>query len=107
VKAVLSELVVTKAVDGTSPLLLQAVAQGRRFTRATLTLSGTSATIVFQLVIPTSLGTTASGADGSAPLEELGLAYGSIRYNATSATGTPIVGSWNQVNNSPDPDIFP
>ena len=100
-KATFNEFVLTKALDGTSPLLFKALFSGAHFTRATLTIPGESTTYSFGLVFVTSQATTDDGT-GSAPVEQVGLAFGELfeTFGSASTTSTPVSAGWNLVVNT-------
>ncbi len=112
-KATLSDLVISKRLDKTTPVLHQRSAQGTYFRTAVLTLrtAGSSGFVFYQVKLSdvrvTSISTTGvTGADSDRPVETLALGFNKIEWIYTpqapdGSSDTPVGGSWNVVSNSP------
>ena len=118
-KITFSQVNVVKAVDQTSPLLLNAAGHGTHFATATLSLvkvggtAGTSAAAYlvyeFKTVYVSTIQTSASSG-GDSPVESVGFEVGAITIkftpqNPTGGVGTPVSGGWNRITNTLDPTI--
>jgi type VI secretion system secreted protein Hcp len=119
-KAKLNELTVEKAVDSTTPQLLQRVGQGQHFAGVEIIARKAGVTgkaapsptrYYFSLAFPTSLEQSGDGGD-DVLTEKLTFAYGAVaqkvlRQAANGSPGTSVFGSWNQVLNTATIDALP
>lgn len=108
----MQDLTITKQLDGASPVLAQAVAEGRRIASARLTLRRAGGNkekymdYVFTNVVISSIqqGGSAQG-EGGVPIEEVGLNFSKIQWKffKVGTDGKPqgaVVGCWDvQTNN--------
>jgi type VI secretion system secreted protein Hcp len=87
-KAVLQNLVVTKRLDGVTPALFVAAAEGAHFARAVLTVKSTGGAgpaltqYTFEQVFV--VGLVDTGSQGEPPLEQVTLLYGSAAITQTA-----------------------
>jgi len=112
-KAKFNELTVEKAVDTTTPLLFQRLAQGRHFASVEIIArkagSGPGQSVlptryIFQTVFIKSQEQSGDSGD-DAPTEKLTFVYGAVaqqaaRQTATGAAPTSAFGNWSQLSSS-------
>jgi len=91
-RAIPGDLTITKTVDGTTPLLVEAVMTGKTLPSATLTVvnaagdrTATSVKIVLTGVNVTSVSVAPAGSTGNLPVEQITLAYATLEYSVTPA----------------------
>jgi type VI secretion system secreted protein Hcp len=102
-KASFQDLSVTAPLNSSNPHLNTALAAGQHFASATLTYTwgapgGTPATYTIALTDALVTSITESGS-GSAPTQNLTLAYAKIKWTYTDANGT-TTGSWDITENT-------
>lgn len=102
-RPVVQDIVVTKALDKSSPKLMQAVVQGTTFKNGQLTLTRQSGdtnmvylTIKMTDVLITSYSISGSGAGDPRPIESLSLNFTKVEFNyiplnPTGTPGTPVI----------------
>jgi type VI secretion system secreted protein Hcp len=104
-KVSFSDLNVMKAVDSNSSALLTAVASGNHYQKITLTLQwGTgpaAATWVYEFRNAIITSVQQSGSGGSTPMESVSIAYATISWSHTDATGNNTHAGWDIVGNQP------
>jgi type VI secretion system secreted protein Hcp len=112
-KATFVELNIDKTIDSASPSLFRVCAAGQHYDTVTLSLRQSSSTggvvfavFTFKLVFVKSVNWSGSSGDDT-PAETVKLVYGAMQvsYRKQNSDGTlaqPVLGTWNQVNNSSD-----
>jgi len=96
-RATVSDLTITKNVDGTTPLLVEALLTGKVLPNATLTVvntagdrGATSIRITLSNVFVSGVTVSPSTTSGGTPVEQISLSFGAIEYAVTPSRGATV-----------------
>lgn len=104
-KANVHDVTVIKAIDRSSPMLVQKCASGSRIASATISLtragSGQSVTIKVDDLIISSIQLGDDGVAGGGPSEVVAMNFSKVTYTVTAPSEPPVTATWNVATNAP------